>query len=211
MTSRSAEWQNVTLKIIINWKTHPGADAKPTDVTAGISLLLVVQLPIWLPGALSQSLQSNRIKANWKEEKKSPVIGPSSSLSTVLVSLQVYKQPAPTTRRKLVCTGELRLHLLKIWTERVITSDSEKGIRLKKGCSKLDKAKWFICCCCFWNKLYGTLFLSHCPRNLAAWSWWGKTRDTMQVFTVAGLIKESSLPAGSFGTGASSCMDRRKQ
>jgi len=35
---------------------HPEADAKPTDVTAGISLLLVVELSTWLPGALSQSL-----------------------------------------------------------------------------------------------------------------------------------------------------------
>jgi len=33
----------------------------------------------------------------------------------------------------------------------------------------------------------------------------------MQVFAVAGLIKESSVPAGSFGTEASSCTDRRKQ
>lgn len=55
------------------------------------------------------------------------------------------------------------------------------------------------------------LFLSNCPRNLTAWSCCGKTRDTMQVFTIANMIKDSSLPPGSFGTGASSRTDGKKQ
>lgn len=53
------------------------------------------------------------------------------------------------------------------------------------------------------------LFLSNCPRNLTAWSCCGKTRDTMQVFTVAKMINDSSLPGGSFGTVAPSCTDRK--
>lgn len=161
--------------------------------------------------------KSNRIQANLKKKKKSPVIWPSSSLSTILFSPQICKQPAPTSRRELVFTGELRLHLLKISTETVLTSDSGKGTRLKKGCSKLSKAKlftcWFVCWFGFvfltWQNCMAPLFLSNCPRNLTAWSCCGKTRDTMQVFTIAKMIKDYSLPARSFGTVAPSCTDRK--
>lgn len=161
-----------------------------------------------VPGKVTESKQIKR-------KKKSPVIWPSSSLSTILVSPQICKQPAPTTRRGLVFTGELRLHLLKISIETVLTSDLGKGTRLKKGCSKLRKAKlfacWFVWVFFFltWQNCMAPLFLSNCPRNLTAWSCCGKTRDTMQVFTVAKMIEDSSLPDGSFGTVAPSCTDRK--
>lgn len=141
--------QGVALKITITWKTRSGADSKPTDllgkmpgaseVAAGISHLTSEGFGS-VPGKVTESKQTER-----KKEKISPVIWPSSSLSTILVSPQVCKQPAPTTRRELVFAGELRLHLLKISIERVLTSDSGKGTRLKKGCSKLSKAKLFAC------------------------------------------------------------------